>query len=86
MKRFTEFLNEQSEDNIKKKLKLALAKAKRKGRQPKVSFMDPETKKVVSGKYSGNIAMHGFSYAKIDVPGSGAMSTVPFHLIRTVIP
>ena len=47
--------------------------------------MDPQTKKVVSGNYEGNIAMHGHSYAKIQVPGQKSMSTVPFHLIKTVI-
>tara|TARA_X000001316_G_C908511_1_gene24483 strand:+ start:38 stop:298 length:261 start_codon:yes stop_codon:yes gene_type:complete len=84
MKGFTEFLNEQSEDNIKKKLKLAMAKAKRKGRQPKVGYHDKKTNKVISGEYQGLIQMHGFTYAKIQEPGKGYMSTVPLPDIRTV--
>tara|TARA_A100000171_G_C2066992_1_gene112829 strand:+ start:269 stop:715 length:447 start_codon:yes stop_codon:yes gene_type:complete len=81
-------LQEQTEDSVRKKLKLAMAKSKRMNRSPKVSYMDVSVNppKLKSGEYQGMMSAHGFSYAKIQEPGKNYMSTVPLPQIRTVIP
>ena len=84
MKGYAEFIEEQTETSIRKKLKLAMAKSKRLGRRPKVGYHDKKTNKVISGEFQGLMQMHGFTYAKIQEPGKGYMSTVPLPDIRTV--
>jgi len=61
-----------------------MAKSKRLGRKPKVGYHDKKTNKVLSGEFQGLMQMHGFTYAKIQEPGKGYMSTVPLPDIRTV--
>ena len=82
MKGFSEFIEEQNEIAIRKKLKLSKAKSERKGRNSKVGFQ--QGNKVVSGEYQGLTQKKGQTYAKISEPGTGTTSTVPISDIRTV--
>ena len=51
MKGYAEFIEQQNEIAIRKKLKLSKAKSERKGRNSKVGFQ--QGSKVVSGEYQG---------------------------------
>ena len=53
MKGYAEFIEEQTETSIRRKLKLAMAKSKRLGRKPKVGYHDKKTNKVLSGEFQG---------------------------------
>ncbi len=82
MKGYAEFIEEQNEIAVRKKLKLAKAKSERKGRNSKVGYQ--QGNKVVSGEYKGLTKKNGLTYAKIQQPGKGSTSTVPISDIRTV--
>ena len=82
MKGYAEFIEEQNEIAIRKKLKLSKAKSERKGRDSKVGYQ--QGKKVIAGDYKGLTQKNGQTYAKIEDPGRGSTSTVPVSDIRTV--
>tara|TARA_R100000482_G_scaffold93086_1_gene38633 strand:+ start:327 stop:581 length:255 start_codon:yes stop_codon:yes gene_type:complete len=82
MKGYAEFIEQQNEIAIRRKLKLSKAKSERKGRNSKVGYQ--QGKKVVSAEYQGLTQKNGQTYAKISEPGTGTTSTVPISDIRTV--
>ena len=82
MKGYAEFIEQQNEIAIRRKLKLSKAKSERKGRNSKVGYQ--QGKKVVSGEYQGLTQKNGQTYVKISEPGPGTTSTVPISDIRTV--
>lgn len=82
MKGYAEFIEQQNEIAIRKKLKLSKAKSERKDRKSKVGYQ--QGNKVVSGEYQGLTQKNGQTYAKISEPGTGTTSTVPISDIRTV--
>ena len=82
MKGYAEFIEQQNEIAIRRKLKLSKAKSERKGRNSKVSYQ--QGNKVLSGEYKGLTQKNGQTFAKVSEPGTGTMSTVPISDIRTV--
>ena len=82
MKGYAEFIEQQNEIAIRKKLKLSKAKSERKDRKSKVGYQ--QGNKVVSGEYQGLTQKNGQTYAKISEAGTGTTSTVPISDIRTV--
>ena len=82
MKGYAEFIEQQNEIAIRRKLKLSKAKSERKGRNSKVGYQ--QGNKVLSGEYKGLTQKNGHTYAKVSEPGTGTMSTVPISDIRTV--
>ena len=82
MKGYAEFIEQQNEIAIRRKLKLSKAKSERKERKSKVGYQ--QGNKVVSGEYQGLTQKKGQTYAKISEPGTGTTSTVPISDIRTV--
>ena len=82
MKGYAEFIEQQNEIAIRKKLKLSKAKSERKDRKSKVGYQ--QGNKVVSGEYQGLTQKNGQTYAKISEPGTGTTSTVPISDIRAV--
>ena len=82
MKGYAEFIEQQNEIAIRKKLKLSKAKSERKDRKSKVGYQ--QGNKVLSGEYKGLTQKNGQTYAKVSEPGTGTMSTVPISDIRTV--
>ena len=82
MKGYAEFIEQQNEIAIRRKLKLSKAKSERKGRNSKVGYQ--QGNKVLSGEYKGLTQKNGQTFAKVSKPGTGTMSTVPISDIRTV--
>ena len=82
MKGYAEFIEQQNEIAIRRKLKLSKAKSERKGRDSRVGYQ--QGNKVISGNYKGLTQKNGQTYAKIEDPGKGSTSTVPISDIRTV--
>ena len=82
MKGYAEFIEQQNEIAIRKKLKLSKAKSERKERKSKVGYQ--QGNKVVSGEYQVFTQKKGQTYATVSEPGTGTMSTVPISDIRTV--
>ena len=82
MKGYAEFIEQQNEIAIRRKLKLSKAKSERKGRSSKVGYQ--QGNKVLSGEYKGLTQKNGQTFAKVSEPGTGTMSTVPISDIRTV--
>ena len=82
MKGYAEFIEQQNEIAIRRKLKLSKAKSERKGRNSKVGYQ--QGNKVLSGEYKGLTQKNGQTFAKVSEPDTGTMSTVPISDIRTV--